>query len=121
MTSAIAKLRKEFNKRNQEMKNLKIERVNVKHVVPEIRNEIVDEIMKNKKMNVDNERLEKTIQKAVVPIKKKEIVVIDFVPETTKAPEKPVVTFTTCKALNLNGTPCKFRAKCGQFCTKHAP
>lgn len=119
MTSAIAKLRKEFKKHNEEMRNFKTERVAVKHDIPTMKNEIVDEIIKNKKMTVDQEKLEKTIQKAVIPIKKKEIVVIDFVPVVnTHVPEPKVVEI--CKALNLNGTPCKCRAKIGKFCAKHA-
>lgn len=113
MTSVIAKLRKDFLKEKSALKDFKPVRVNVKHEKTSVE-------ITNKKMTIDAEKLERTIQKAVAPIKRKEIIVIDFVPET-KAPEKTPVVFVTCKALNLNGTPCKFRAKCGQFCAKHAP
>lgn len=31
----------------------------------------------------------------------------------------PRVVATTCQAVNLNNTPCKFKATCGRFCKKH--
>lgn len=125
MASAIAKLRKEFKNVNDELKKIKIERIPVKHDIKPVTAEkaqMIEEIIKNKKMTIDNVKLETTIQKASVPIKKKEIVVLDFIPKTNVPESTPVVkTVEICKALNLNGTPCKCRAKIGKFCAKHAP
>ena len=31
----------------------------------------------------------------------------------------PVKIHAICRAVNLNNTPCKFKAACGDFCKKH--
>lgn len=83
------------------------------------------------KMVIDPEKLEKTIRKACVPVQKKTITVIDAPPPpppvhshsstaTASASAAAKVVACKCKAMNLNGTPCKFKAKKGQFCAKHA-
>lgn len=46
------------------------------------------------------------------------IVVLSEPPKSlTRVATKAVVL--TCKAINLNGTPCKLKAKLGPFCMKH--
>ena len=69
-------------------------------------------------MNIDPVKLEATIRKACIPIKRHHIIVIDYIP---LQPMKPTPEVQICKAKNLNGTPCKCRAKIGKFCAKHAP
>jgi hypothetical protein len=32
---------------------------------------------------------------------------------------RPVKADVRCQAVNLNNTPCKFKATCGKFCKKH--
>ena len=72
-----------------------------------------------KKLEIDPAKLERTIQKACVPIEKKSIVFISEIPKPKTATPIPVV-IAICAAKNLNGTPCKCRAKIGKFCAKHA-
>lgn len=75
-----------------------------------------------KKMVIDPVKLEETIRKACIPVPRKTIQLLD------KPPPPPVVrsesssakVVVACKAINLNGTPCKCRAKIGKFCAKHA-
>lgn len=75
------------------------------------------------KMEIDPVKLEETIKKAIVPIQKKCIVVLDEIPKktttTTPAATAPVPV-ALCIARNLNGTPCKCKAKLGKFCAKHS-
>jgi hypothetical protein len=77
----------------------------------------------HKKMIVDPQKLENSIKKACVPVVKNHIKILDKPPPpppprgTTSTP----VIVAVCKAMNLNGTPCKCRAKVGKFCAKHAP
>lgn len=75
-----------------------------------------------KKLVIDPEKLERTIQKACVPIPKKSIEFIDKVlkPNPVVFVSTPPVTAIICSAKNLNGTPCKCKAKIGKFCAKHA-
>ena len=37
----------------------------------------------------------------------------------TEPVHAPVKVHSVCQALNLNNTPCKFKATCGRFCKKH--
>lgn len=83
-------------------------------------------VTNNKKMIIDSEKLESTIQKAkskAETMKKKPIVVLDknpVVPASTQT--TPPVAIRICQARNINGTPCKCKAtKLGKFCAKHAP
>lgn len=117
------KLRKEFHKERKMMaeimKTVVIERPAVVKKNPPV------SVSPHSKLTIDPEKLEKTIQKACIPIVKKTITVIDKLPvapvESSAAPVKTTkVTVSICRALNLNGTPCKFRAKNGHFCAKHA-
>ena len=115
-------MRNEMRSQMKDLMSSKGERIASKVELSEMSEEkkkFVDEMLKNRKMTIDTTKLESTINKASVPIKKKEIVVIDFIPV-----HKPIVTVAAtelCKAKNLNGTPCKCRAKIGKFCAKHAP
>jgi hypothetical protein len=70
------------------------------------------------KMVIDPQKLEESILKACIPIKRHHVIVIDYIPTQ---PTKPISQIQICKAINLNGTPCKCRAKIGKFCAKHAP
>lgn len=112
------KLRKEFHKERKLMAEI------MKTVVvdrPKKKDPIVSCAPPPTKMSIDPEKLEKTIQKACIPIVKKSITVIDSLPVTvTSSASVPAPKIVICKALNLNGTPCKFRAKKGHFCAKHA-
>lgn len=50
------------------------------------------------------------------------IVVLDDVPPiATATATKAKACVSTCKAINLNGTPCKLKTKIGQYCMKHCP
>lgn len=35
--------------------------------------------------------------------------------------KNPIPEQTTCKAVTLSNKPCPFRAKCGNYCLRHAP
>lgn len=80
-----------------------------------------------KKMIIDSEKLERTIQKAkskAETMKKKPIVVLDKNPVVPASAQTttPPVAIRICQARNINGTPCKCKAtKLGKFCAKHAP
>ncbi len=94
-------------------------------VNPEKEKLISDIMINNKKMIVDKTRLDNTIEnakKVYTNITKKPIVFLDEAPTVLlPSSEKPVhEIFSICKAMNLNGTPCKCRAKIGKFCAKHA-
>jgi outer membrane biosynthesis protein TonB len=121
-TITMEKLRKEFLKEREMMKEV-------------MKTVVIDRPKKTPppppppsivaKMTIDPEKLEMSIKKACVPIPKREITVLDKPPAVavTTAPTGAVVAkpvAALCKALNLNGTPCKFRAKKGHFCAKHA-
>lgn len=116
MASTIAKLRKDFyaeqKAKRDAMKNVVIERKTITKVESDTGSKF--------SMIIDPEKLEKTIQKACIPIQKKCIAVIDKIPPPPSNKNPPVVILV-CKAKNLNGTPCKCKAKIGQFCAKHAP
>jgi hypothetical protein len=121
----MQKLRKEVALYYKDMMTYKTKRVCVTHTIEEPsieKKNMIEEIIKNKKMTINPEKLVKTIDKAAVPIPKKGIVVLDFLPKhpTSETVVKKVET-RICQAKNLNGTPCKCRAKIGQFCAKHAP
>ncbi len=122
MATAISKLRKEFAKERKNMidimNTVKSERSTKPSVV--VRTVVV--VPENKKMEIDQEKLERTIQKACIPIQKKSIVFIEKPPAPPVATvAAPPVVVAICAAKNLNGTPCKCRAKIGKFCAKHAP
>ena len=74
---------------------------------------------KKKKMIIDPVKLETTIKKACIPIEKKNIVVLETLPKKV-VPVIVPVPIAICQAKNLNGTPCKCKAKVGKFCTKHS-
>jgi hypothetical protein len=72
----------------------------------------------------DKEFLEKTIQKACQPVKRHSIIVLDKPPvpvSTSSQQPKATPSSSICQARNINGTPCKCKAKIGKFCSKHAP
>lgn len=122
MATPIQKMRNEMRLQMKELMSSKGDRIASKIEISKMSDEkkkFVDDMLNNRKMNIDTNKLESTIKKAAVPIKKKEIVVIDFVP--VHKPVVSVVAIELCKAKNLNGTPCKCRAKIGKFCAKHAP
>ncbi len=76
-------------------------------------------------MYIDKDKLERTIQKALVPVKRHEIVVLKELPPShtiSNVKKKAQQTTNLCQATNLNGTPCKCKAKVlGKFCMKHLP
>lgn len=71
----------------------------------------------------DKEFLERTIQKACQPVKRHSVIVLDKppVPVATSSQQPKAVSSSICQARNMNGTPCKCKAKIGKFCAKHAP
>lgn len=120
MATAISKLRKEFyneqKAKRDMMKDIVIERKPV--------NKTEIDTTSKFKMVVNPEKLEKTIQKACIPIQKKCINVLEKIPPTSNknpVPNSTAVSVVICQARNLNGTPCKCKAKIGKFCAKHAP
>lgn len=119
MATVITKLRKDFYKEQKEKKEM------MKSVVIERKkmiSTITSESPKNFKMIVEPEKLEKTIQKACVPVQKKCITFLEKPPVVAPPTlNKNPVPVLICHARNLNGTPCKCKAKIGKFCTKHAP
>jgi hypothetical protein len=121
MATAISKLRKDFMKERKDMidimKTVKSERSKTSAVV---RTVVV--VQEHKKMEIDQEKLERSIKKACIPVEKKTIVFIDKPPAAPPVAETtPPPALVLCAAKNLNGTPCKCRAKIGKFCAKHAP
>lgn len=123
MATPIQKLRRELllQKKKEETPSIRISVTHKPLKMNEEKSRIVNEIIKNKKMTIDDTRLENTIQKAATfQVKKKEIVHIDFIPSQPTV-AKVVTEVKICEAMNLNGTPCKCRAKIGKFCAKHAP
>jgi hypothetical protein len=53
-------------------------------------------------------------------LKMTRIVFLNEIPKAvTKTHVAAKAVVLTCKAINLNGTPCKLRAKLGPFCMKH--
>ncbi len=69
------------------------------------------------------EKLQRTIRKACVKIPRHTTILLTEIPKpATVAVKEPTATpsVSICQARNLNGTPCKFKAKCGKFCAKHA-
>ena len=121
------KLRAEIRKQYEEMMRNKTPRVSSRVEINEMNPNklaIVNQIIENKKMSIDNEKLNMTIKKANVPIQRREIIVLDSIPKKPSQPETTTASQTQvkiCQARNLNGTPCKCKAKIGKFCTKHAP
>jgi hypothetical protein len=123
--AVMNKLRKEMELYRRQFEDAS-ERVIVKHVIQEPTPEkkvLIEEMIKNKKMKIDSTKLVNTIAHASVPVKKKAVVVIDFIvpPPTAAVSSKSATPDSICQAKNLNGTPCKCRAKIGKFCAKHAP
>lgn len=122
--SAIAKLRNDFKKERALMRKMiseageDMKRTSATPpptVVP-----VVVVTATKFKLQVDPTKLEETIKKACVSIEKKNIVILDKPPSTTKVvATHPPVPVAICQAKNLNGTPCKCKAKFGKFCTKH--
>lgn len=118
MATAISKLRKEFMKERKDMIDI-MKTVKSERSKPSVMRTVV--VPEHKKMEIDQEKLERTIQKACIPIEKKSIVFIDKPPVPHVVAAAPPPALVLCAAKNLNGTPCKCRAKIGKFCAKHAP
>ena len=76
------------------------------------------------KLEFDPEKLEQTIKKAVQSsslVPKMRIVFLEEAPKKNPEETKAVpIVVQLCIARNLNGTPCKCKAKLGKFCAKHA-
>lgn len=117
----MEKLRREFRKERkmlaEVMKSPEFKRVITKKPVPP------PPPPPPVKFEIDPVKLEQTIKKACIPVAKKSIQVLDKVPTEQPKPvaESKPIAVVLCKAMNLNGTPCKCRAKIGKFCAKHAP
>ncbi len=77
-----------------------------------------------KKLEIDPVKLEQTIKKAVQSsslVPKMRIVFLEEAPQQPKKPDAVTAApSSVCIARNLNGTPCKCKAKLGKFCAKHA-
>ena len=111
-------MRKEFLKERKAMRDMMKEVTIERLKNPSMREHGPDQ--GKKKLEIDPAKLERTIQKACVPIVKKSIVVISEIPNPKTAAAPTPVVIAICAAKNLNGTPCKCRAKIGKFCAKHA-
>ena len=117
MATVISKMRKEFYN-EQKMKKDIMSEVKIERTKPTLQITTTNEKFK---MTIDPKKLESTIQKACMPVKKKCIALIDTVPVLPPHSHKNPVAVVFCHARNLNGTPCKCKAKIGKFCAKHAP
>lgn len=84
------------------------------------KSETVNQLVKNKKLQIDHKKLEETIKKAIIPVTKKSIVYIENIVPVAVAVQ-PKESIRICQSRNLNGTPCKCKAKFGNFCLKHKP
>jgi hypothetical protein len=124
--SSIAKLRQEFKKErdimNKMIENARDDMVRKKTSPPRVTVPVELTVVTKFKLEVDPTKLEETIKKACVPVEKKNIVFLESLPKKTPTPSaasqpKPVAI---CQARNLNGTPCKCKAKVGKFCVKHS-
>lgn len=116
----MQKLRKEFARERLEFERLKkdivFERLKKTEEVPPT------VPPPSKKLEIDVEKLEESIKRACVPVEKHGIVFIEKPPTVAASHKAPVATVVlVCQAKNLNGTPCKCKAKIGKFCAKHAP
>jgi len=122
--SSIAKLRHEFKKEKALMKKMMADagddmirkpgtgRISLPLPVPAAH---------RVKLTIDPIKLEQTIKKACIPIEKKSVVVLENVPPpVATAAVAHVCVVAVCQARNLNGTPCKCKAKVGKFCAKHS-
>jgi hypothetical protein len=120
----MEKLRKEFAKERKMMENIhKVmkDEPTEKTCVKKARPPIISVTPTSTKMVVDPRKLEETIKKACIPVMKRSIQILDKLPSKPEEHVKPKPTaVVVCKAMNLNGTPCKCRAKVGKFCAKHA-
>jgi len=67
--------------------------------------------------------LQASIDRVNAKYKELKVTRIVVLSETPKAVTRTHVAakaaVLTCKAINLNGTPCKLKAKLGPFCMKH--
>lgn len=115
----MEKLRREY------LKEKKIAHASLAGIVVERikRPAIVETPAGFKKMIVDPQKLEDAIKKACVPVQKRGVQILEKPPPPPTTVRAVAVTKVTalCKAINLNGTPCKCRANVGKFCAKHAP
>jgi hypothetical protein len=120
MATSIAKLRQEYKKDTILVKKMIDESddsIRRKKTDVHIRTE--QPVCTKKKMIIDPVKLETTIKKACIPLEKKNIVVLETLPKKV-VPVIVPVPIAICQAKNLNGTPCKCKAKVGKFCTKHS-
>lgn len=123
MATTISKLRKDFYSEQKAKRDM------MKDVIIERKKMTSSGVCVSstlKKMIIDPEKLEKTIQKACQPVQKKCITFLEKPPIASSSEKvlqkNPVpVAVLICQARNLNGTPCKCKAKIGKFCAKHAP
>lgn len=58
-------------------------------------------------------------------LKKTKLIFLPELPKPTAVSRQGATTCSAihescCKAININGTPCKLRARLGSFCLKHA-
>jgi hypothetical protein len=119
--NAIAKLRQEYKKEkmlmSKAMKDAGDDMLRKKNV--HIHKPTTTISSTKFKLEVDPVKLDHTIKKACIPVEKRNIVFLDTLPKKV-APAVPVPTpVAICQAKNLNGTPCKCKAKSGKFCAKH--
>jgi hypothetical protein len=112
----MEKLRKDFLKERMMMKSIVFEKR-----PPTVARPLPPQTVPPPKMVIDPHKLEETIKKACIPVVRRSIQILDKLPDKPPEERKPVVVVAVCKAMNLNGTPCKCRAKIGKFCAKHAP
>lgn len=116
----MEKLRRDYIKERKMMAEAMKDVVTERRPPPHMRNPLP--ATAPTKLTIDPHKLEETIKKACIPVVKKSIQVLDKVPPKPEENVKPKpVAIAVCKAMNLNGTPCKCRAKVGKFCAKHAP
>ena len=121
MATRIGKLRQDYKKEQFLMRKL-ISDAGDDMFRTSVRKEPVAPIHTVKyKLEVDPVKLEASIKKACVHVEKKSIVVLKDQPvKSTTTAKHHVVVVAICQSKNLNGTPCKCKAKVGKFCTKHA-
>lgn len=120
--NAIAKLRQEYKKEKMLMKKAVTDAgddmIRKKNITKT--HTITSATTTTKfKLEVDPVKLNHTIKKACIPVEKRNIVFLDTLPKKVAVPAPVAAPIAICQAKNLNGTPCKCKAKAGKFCAKH--
>jgi hypothetical protein len=121
--NAIAKLRQEYKKEKMLMKKAVTDAgddmLRKKNITKTYTITSATTTTTKFKLEVDPVKLDHAIKKACIPVEKRNIVFLDTLPKKVAVPAPVAAPIAICQAKNLNGTPCKCKAKAGKFCAKH--